>query len=57
MSVQFSSCCGAPIVVEHWSDLPNYTDDAYDLKIPVWVCSVCGREVYENSGEPRPSAD
>ena len=37
-----SSCCGAPLVVEFHSDTTNFSDDDYDLKIPVWVCSMCG---------------
>lgn len=43
-----SSCCGAPIRKEFRSDLPNWTDDDYDLQIPVWVCSQCGAIVRDN---------
>jgi hypothetical protein len=47
--MEVSSCCGAPIVVERWSDLPHVTDDEYDLKVPVWVCSLCGQLVGEQN--------
>lgn len=41
--MDLSSCCGAPVVVEFVSDSPNFTDDNYDLKIPIRVCSLCGK--------------
>ncbi len=40
--MEVSSCCGAPLMVEIQSDLPNFTDDDYDLKVPIIVCSICG---------------
>ena len=40
--MEVSSCCGAPLNVEFQSDVPNFTDDDYDLKVPVFVCSICG---------------
>ncbi len=40
--MEISSCCGAPVTVEYQSDLPNFTDDDYDLKVPVRICARCG---------------
>lgn len=40
--MELSSCCEAPVIKEYHADLLNFTDDDYDLKIPVWVCSRCG---------------
>lgn len=40
--MEMSSCCGAPIVIEYQSDTTNFSDDEYDLKVPVQVCSLCG---------------
>ncbi len=54
-----SSCCGAPLVVEFHSDTTNFSDDDYDLKVPMWVCSMCGAIVdressarHSNQSEP-----
>lgn len=40
--MEVSSCCQAPIHVEYFTDSPHVTDDDYELKVPVWVCSICG---------------
>jgi len=47
--MDISGCCGAPIVTEYQSDLPNFTDDAYDFKVPVKVCSKCGAVVAKDA--------
>lgn len=44
VGVRLSTCCGAPLVTRFRSDTPNFTDDDYDLKVPVRVCSQCGKE-------------
>ncbi|WDL98637.1 hypothetical protein [Alicyclobacillus sp. ALC3] len=53
--MRVSSCCEAPIVVEVRSDLPNCTDDEYDLQVPFHVCSKCGAVIidylYPQGGE------
>ncbi|MCF8566795.1 hypothetical protein LLE49_18910 [Alicyclobacillus tolerans] len=49
--MELSRCCGAPIVVEVRSDLPNFTDDDYDLKVPFRVCSKCGAVLIESKVE------
>lgn len=38
---EVSSCCGAPLVSRVLSDPTNFSDDDYDLKVRVWVCSQC----------------
>lgn len=43
-----SRCCGAPIVVEIRPDLPNFTDDDYELRVPFQVCSKCGATIIED---------
>ena len=43
-----SRCCGAPIIVEVRPDLPNFTDDDYELKVPFRICSVCGAIIIED---------
>lgn len=40
--MEISGCCGAPVILEFQSDTPHCADDEYDLKVPVWVCSICG---------------
>jgi hypothetical protein len=40
--MEVSSCCQAPVLVEFYTDSPHVTDDEYELKVPVWVCSICG---------------
>jgi hypothetical protein len=37
-----SHCCGAATKVVIRSDLPHVYDDAYDLQVPVLVCTQCG---------------
>jgi len=46
--MELSRCCGAPIVVVVRSDLPNFTDDDYNLKVPFRVCTKCGAVLLEN---------
>ncbi len=41
--MELSSCCGAPVTVEFVSDDSNFSDDEYELKVPVRVCSLCGK--------------
>lgn len=43
--MEISSCCGAPVIMEHQSDLSNFTDGEYDLKVPARVCSKRGAAV------------
>jgi hypothetical protein len=38
---EVSSCCGAPLIRRMQSDPSNFSDDHYDLQVPVWVCSKC----------------
>lgn len=52
-SVKLSRCCGAPIIVEVRSDLPNFTDDEYDLQIPFRICSRCGAIIINDSFQGR----
>ncbi len=35
----------APVIEEHEDDLLNFSDDDYDLRVPVRVCSKCGAAV------------
>ena len=52
MHVELSSCCGAPLTVEYQSDATNFTDDDYDFRVPVKVCSKCGAVVDESDVRP-----
>lgn len=45
MYMEISSCCGAPVIMEHQSDLSNFTGDEYGLKVPARVCSKRGAAV------------
>lgn len=47
--MEISSCCGAPVIVEYQSDVPHCSDDEYDLKVPVWLCSLCGAVITERT--------
>lgn len=49
--MELSSCCEAPIIEEYQADLLNFSDDDYDLKVPVRVCSKCGAVL--SGEEPR----
>lgn len=42
-----SRCCDAPVVVEVRPDLPNFSDDEYELRVPFRVCSKCGAIIIE----------
>lgn len=48
-----SDCCGAATKAEYRPDHPNVYDDPYDLKIPVLVCTKCGKVADFNSIELR----
>lgn len=47
--METSECCGAPIAIEFENDTTNFSDDDYDLKIPVRVCSMCGARIVKTS--------
>ncbi|MGG1658216.1 hypothetical protein [Brevibacillus sp. NRS-1366] len=38
-----SHCCGASTVMVTRSDHPHIYDDMYDLRVPVLVCTKCGK--------------
>jgi|GEM_PF-5263977 len=40
-----SHCCGASTQVVTRSDHPYLYDDLYDLRIPVLVCTECGKVI------------
>ncbi|WP_019122851.1 hypothetical protein [Brevibacillus massiliensis] len=48
-----SDCCGAATKVEHRPDHPFFYDDLYDLKIPVLVCTKCGKVLGLTPDKPR----
>lgn len=50
--MEVSSCCGAPIIVEYQTDV-HYSDDDYELKVPVWVCSTCGAVVKDKRSKDK----
>ncbi|WP_167747079.1 hypothetical protein [Cohnella luojiensis] len=47
-------CCGAEMKVISRSDHPPIYDDAYDLQIPVFVCTNCGKTIvlHDENKEP-----
>ena len=51
--MEISSCCHAPIQVEYYTDSPHVVDDDYDLKVPVWVCSICGAVIKSSLWEDK----
>lgn len=46
--MELSRCCGAPVVVEIRPDLPNCTDDDYELLVPFQICSKCKAVIIED---------
>jgi hypothetical protein len=46
-----SHCCGAATKVVRRSEHPHVYDDAYDLQVPVRVCSKCGKVLDPNAAE------
>ena len=38
-----SQCCGESTKMEYRPDLPHVYDDEYDLRVPVYIYTKCGK--------------